>query len=253
MRSKLAVVTGGANGIGQQIVEQLVSHGWDVAFNDLKTTPKAQWMEKQLGKEGRRVLFRTCNVSNKDEVEQFYSDVEETFGVAPSLIINNAGIQTWSGILDLEEMDWDRVIETNLKGSFLNTQIGSKLMIKHKVPGCVINIGSGCNSKAFPKLVDYTASKGGVEMLTKVSALELGEHHIRVNCVAPGGIMIERTANECENYSETWAQISALKRVGTPEDIANAILFLASREASFITGQTLYVDGGVSAKSNWPY
>ncbi|MEM7359040.1 MAG: SDR family oxidoreductase [Pseudomonadota bacterium] len=249
----LAVVTGGADGIGREVVLQLAQRGWDIAFCDLNENEQASSLCELIENSGRCVFFQACDVGDKTQVEKFFIAVEEFYGTAPALVVNNAGVQTWSTLLELQEQDWDRVIDTNLKGSFLTTQIASKLMIKHDIQGSIINIGSGCNSRAFPRLVDYTASKGGVEMFTKVSALELGEYSIRVNCVAPGGVIIERTRKECDNYGEVWSEVSALNRVGTPLDIANAVAFLASEEASFITGQTLHVDGGVSAKSNWPY
>ena len=124
-----------------------------------------------------------------------------------------------------------------------------------KVPlsggGSIVNIGSGCNKLAFPKLVAYTASKGGVEMLTKVSALELGPYGIRVNCVAPGATEIERTKLESANYAESWGGLAPLKRVGTPRDVGQTVVFLASDEASFVTGQTIWVDGGVFSQAPW--
>ena len=181
----------------------------------------------------------------KKEVLKFYDAVVTTFGRAPDLLVNNAGVQTWAPLLELAEEDWDRVIRTNLKGCFLNTQRVAQLMVEQGKRGSIINIGSGCNKVPFPRLVDYTASKGGIEQLTKVSALELGSYGIRVNCVAPGAIELERTKAETPHYAETWAQLAPLKRVGQPMDVAKAVLFLAGDQADFITGQTLNVDGGV--------
>ena len=111
--------------------------------------------------------------------------------------------------------------------------------------GAIVNIGSGCNKIPFRSLVDYTASKGGIEMFTKVAALELGPLGIRVNCVAPGSIEIERTKKELGDYAGMWAKVTPLRRIGTPRDIGLAVVFLASEAASFITGQTLWVDGGL--------
>lgn len=194
-----------------------------------------------------------CDVGVKDEVWAFYGKVMDTFGRAPDLLVNNAGIQTWAPLLELAEADWDRVIRTNLKGCFLNTQRAAQLMVEHGVRGAIINLGSACNKVAFPRLVDYTASKGGIEQFTKVSAVELGPHGIRVNCVAPGAIEHERTKLEAPDYAETWARITPLQRVGTTTDVAQVVHYLATAEAGFVTGQTIYVDGGAFTMPNWPY
>ena len=119
--------------------------------------------------------------------------------------------------------------------------------------GRIVNIGSGCNKIAFPNLVDYTASKGGIEMFTKVAAVELGQYGITVNCVAPGAVEIERTKNEAGDYAGTWAKLTPLGRVGVPADVARAVAFLAGEAAAFITGQTIWVDGGLFSRPNWPY
>jgi NAD(P)-dependent dehydrogenase (short-subunit alcohol dehydrogenase family) len=170
------------------------------------------------------------------------------------LLINNAGIQTWAPLLELDEADWDKTIRTNLKGAFLCIQQAALWMQETPHDDCsIINIGSGANKRPFPKLVDYGASKGGIERLTRVAAVELGPLGIRVNCVAPGAIEIERTQRESPNYAATWSPLTPLRRIGQVTDVADAVVFLASRRASFITGQTLYVDGGLFTQGPWPY
>jgi 3-oxoacyl-[acyl-carrier protein] reductase len=119
--------------------------------------------------------------------------------------------------------------------------------------GRIVNIGSGSNKVAFPKLVDYTASRGGVEMLTKVAAVELGPYQITVNCVAPGAIETERTKTEVQDFAGTWARLTPLGRIGSPLDVGRAVVFFAGESSAFITGQTLWVDGGLFAKPAWPY
>lgn len=250
---KLAVVTGGNSGIGRGIVELLAEEGWSVAISDIGHSAETKDLHKALSLSGCDFLSLDCDVRDKDQVTDFYAKILVEFGVTPDLLVNNAGVQTWSGLLDLKEEDWDKVIGTNLKGTFLNTQIAAQHMVDAGKPGAIINIGSGCNTLGFPNLIDYSASKGGIEMLTKVSAIDLGPKGIRVNCVAPGGVLIERTKMEAPDYAAAWSKISPLRRVGYPQDIANAVSFLASEKAAFITGQTLYVDGGVYSKANWPY
>ena len=168
------------------------------------------------------------------------------------ILVNNAGIQTWAHLLEVSEEEWDRVINTNLKGCFLCTQQAARHMKDHG-GGVIVNIGSGCGKIPFPRLVAYTASKGAIEMFTKVSALELGPYSIRVNCVAPGAIVVERTLQEYPDYAKTWANATPLGRAGTPMDIGRAVAFLASDQASYISGQTIGVDGAAFTKPNWPY
>jgi NAD(P)-dependent dehydrogenase (short-subunit alcohol dehydrogenase family) len=191
-----------------------------------------------------------ADVGIRAEVWQMMDAVAQRFGRF-DILVNNAGVQTWTPLLDVTEDEWDRVIRTNLKGSFLCTQAAATHM-KHHGSGAIVNIGSGCNKIPFPGLVAYTASKGGIEMLTKVCALELAEHRIRVNCVAPGAVEIERTRRELDDYGGTYGRLTPLGRVGTPDDIASAVRFFVSPEASFITGQTIWVDGGLFTQPPWP-
>ena len=144
------------------------------------------------------------------------------------------------------------MIRTNLKGTFLCTQRAAKMMAANRY-GRIINIGSGSNKAPFPNLVDYTASKGGIEMFTRVAAVELGHFGISVNCVAPGTIEIERTKAESPDYAATWAPLTPLGRIGLPSDVGAAVVFLTSPQAGFITGQTLHVDGGLWTQIPWPY
>ena len=166
------------------------------------------------------------------------------------VLVNNAGVQTWTPLLDVTEAEWDLVVDTNLKGCFVCTQAAARQM-KTQGRGAIVNIGSGCNKIPFPRLVAYTASKGGIEMLTKVAAVELGPLGIRVNCVAPGAIEVERTKLEVADYAATFARLAPLGRVGVPTDIADAVVFLVSDAASFVTGQTLWVDGGLFSQPPW--
>src|SRR5260370_5912578 len=160
------------------------------------------------------------------------------------ILVNNSGIQTFSPLLDLPEEDWDRVIRTNLKGCFVCTQRVGRIM-RQNGGGRIINLGSGANKTAFPGLSSYTASRGAIEMFTKVAAAELGAFGITVNCVAPGAIEIERTKRETPDYAGTWGRLTPLGRVGTPADVARVIVFFASDAAEFVTGQTLLVGGGL--------
>lgn len=249
--TKSAVVTGGNDGLGREMVLALARLGWDVAFNYITGADRAESLVAEVEAIGRRALALQSDVGIKADVDAFYTAVGD-WGGSPDVLVNNAGVQTWSPLLDLAEEDWDRVIRTNLKGCFLNTQAAARRMVAAGTGGAIVNLGSGCNRLAFPRLVDYTASKGGIEQFTKVAALELGPHGIRVNCVAPGAIETERTRAETSDYAGQWSPLTPLRRVGTVADVAAAVVWLAGPESSFVSGQTLLVDGGVFSQAVWP-
>jgi NAD(P)-dependent dehydrogenase (short-subunit alcohol dehydrogenase family) len=251
LSNKTALITGASKGIGKGIALELAREGCDVAVNFHSDRAGAEATANEIRGMGRDAFIVGADVAVSVDVERMFNAVLERFPRL-DILVNNAGVQTWKALLDLEEREWDRVLDTNLKGCFMCTQRAARHMNYYHA-GRVINIGSGCNKVAFPHLVDYTASKGGIEMFTKVAAVELGPSGITVNCVAPGAIEIERTKEEAGDYAGTWAKLTPLGRVGTPLDVARAVAFLASDKADFITGQTLWVDGGLFCKPAWPY
>jgi len=153
----------------------------------------------------------------------------------------------------LAEEDWDRTMRTNLKGTFLCTQVGGRILRDQGDGGSIINIGSGANREPFLNLADYCASKGGLDQLTRVSACELGRYRIRVNCVAPGAIEIERTKEESDDYAGTWSALTPMGRIGYPSDVGRMVVHLADDASDFVTGQYILVDGGLWTKTHWPY
>ena len=249
--SKTALVTGASKGIGKGIALELARAGGNVAVNYNSDRAGAEATVAEIRGMGREAFAIQANVGLAADVERMFSQTFQGF-TRLDILVNNAGVQTWKPLLELTEAEWDRTIATNLKGCFLCTQRAARHM-REQGSGHIVNIGSGCNKVAFPNLVDYTASKGGIEMFTKVAAVELGRYHITVNCVAPGAVEIERTKNEAGDYAGTWAKLTPLGRVGQPVDVARAVVFLASDAAEFITGQTLWVDGGLFSKPSWPY
>jgi 3-oxoacyl-[acyl-carrier protein] reductase len=246
-----ALVTGANTGIGKVIVAKLAGAGYDVAVNFKDDPAGAEKIAHDLQRQGGcRALSVYADVGNRTEVEAMFQTVLDRFGRLDALV-NNAGVQVWKPLLEVEESEWDLVIDTNLKGCFLCTQCAARHM-KASGSGAIVNIGSGCSKVPFPNLSAYTASKGGIEMLTRCAAVELGPLGIRVNCVAPGAIETERTKREMAEFSNSWAAITPLRRIGTPEDVASAVEFLLSDAASFINGQTVWVDGGVFTQAVWP-
>jgi 3-oxoacyl-[acyl-carrier protein] reductase len=249
----LAIVTAGVSALGRAMVRGLAGAGHDLAFTHLGAEDAARDLAAEVQGLGRRAIFAECDAGDEAAVEAFHARAQDWAGVAPAVLVNNAGVQTWAPLLDLSIRDWDRVMATNLRGTFLNTRAAARAMTAAGQGGAIINLGSGCNKLAFPRLVDYTASKGGIEQFTKVAAVELGPHGIRVNCLAPGAIATERTAAEAPDYAGIWSPVTPLRRVGTPEDLVGPLLFLVSDAAAFVTGQTLWVDGGAFSQANWPY
>ncbi|MFN4154809.1 MAG: SDR family NAD(P)-dependent oxidoreductase [Paracoccaceae bacterium] len=248
-----AIITAGPSAIGRSMATALAGAGYDVGFTHLGAAAAAADLVRRVEALGRRARSWEADAGDEAAVHRFHAEAADWCGEAPDVLVNNAGIQTWAGLLDLRADQWDAVMHTNLRGTFLNTQAAGRAMVAAGKGGSIVNLGSGCNKLAFPGLVDYTASKGGIEQFTKSAAVELGPHGIRVNCIAPGAIATERTAAEAGDYAGTWAKVTPLRRVGTPDDIAGPLVFLCSDAASFITGQTLWVDGGVFSQATWPY
>jgi 3-oxoacyl-[acyl-carrier protein] reductase len=249
---QVALVTGASRGIGKEIALELARNGYRVAvnyFNDPTTLVEATVAEIRAVK--AEVLPVQADIRSSSQVTAMFEKVIGTFG-SLNLLVNNAGVQTWKPLLQVDEEEWDLVLDTNLKGCFLCTQQAARHMKDHG-GGSIVNLGSGCNKLAFPSLVAYTASKGGIEMFTKNAAVELGPYGIRVNCIAPGSIESERTRAEDPDYAGTWSKLTPLGRVGTAADIAPTVVFLASKGASFISGQTIWIDGALFSRAPWPY
>ena len=249
---KTALVTGASRGIGKEIALELARNGYRVAvnyFND--PAPMVDATMAEIHAVQPTCIAVQADIRSSAQVAAMFSDVIAAFDHL-DLLVNNAGVQTWKPLLEVTEEEWDLVINTNLKGCFLCTQQAARCMKDHG-GGSIVNLGSGCNKLAFPSLVAYTASKGGIEMFTKEAAVELGQYGIRVNCIAPGSIESERTRQEDPDYAGTWSKLTPLGRVGTAADIAPTVVFLASPDASFISGQTIWIDGALFTKAQWPY
>lgn len=246
-----ALVTGSNSGVGKGIALELAAAGCNVIVNFLDDSIGAEQTLSEIAALGVKSWAIRGDVGLSQDVERIFGELRERVPRL-NLLVNNAGVQTFAPLLELSEADWDRDIRTNLKGCFLCTQAAGRMM-KSQKSGCIINIGSGCNKHPFPRLVSYTASKGGIEQFTKAAAIELAEFGIRVNCVAPGAILTERTSREASDYEATWSKATPLGRTGTPRDVGKAVVFLASDDASYISGQTLWVDGAAFTLPNWPY
>jgi NAD(P)-dependent dehydrogenase (short-subunit alcohol dehydrogenase family) len=248
--NQVALVTGASKGVGRGIAVGLAKAGWSIGVNYRADLEGAQRTADLVREQGVQAWLLAGDVGNSSDVTSIFEQLDAQAGRLDALV-NNAGVQTWAPLLDLSEEDFDRTIRTNLKGCFLCTKQAAQRMVK--TGGSIVNIGSGANKTPFPNLLDYCASKGGIDQMTRVCAVELGAHQIRVNCVAPGAIEIERTREEDPDYAGTWGGITPLGRVGQVDDVAAAVVFLCGESSLFVTGQTLFVDGGLWTQGVWPY
>ena len=243
LTGKIALVTGASRGIGRSIALALAEAGADVAINYSGSEAAAAGTAQAVEAFGRRSLVLKANVGKTDEFEAMVKQVVETFGVI-DILVNNAGITRDNLIMRMKEEEFDQVIETNLKGVFNGIKAVSRPMMKQR-SGRIINISSVVGVLGNPGQANYVAAKAGVIGLTKASARELASRGITVNCVAPGFIQTDMTDKLTEDVKTKLAGDIPLARLGDPQDIAAAVRFLASGAASYMTGQTIHVDGGM--------
>jgi NAD(P)-dependent dehydrogenase (short-subunit alcohol dehydrogenase family) len=247
LENKVAIVTGAAGGIGLAIARRFVADGAKVVIADVDDQ-RGEAAEAELKALGE-ARYVHCNVAEKLDVRNLVAATLDAFGDI-DVLVNNAGIVVGGELLELDEADFDRVIDVNLKGAFLCTQaVGRHMVDKVKEggkPGVIINMSSVNAVFAIANQVPYSVSKGGLNQLTKVSALSLAPHGIRVNAIGPGSIMTEMLAsvNADKAARDRILSRTPLGRVGEPEEIAGVAAFLASDDASYVTGQTIYADGG---------
>lgn len=245
LEGKVSLVTGARQGIGKTIALSFAREGSTVIVNDVDLS-EANAVAAEIDKLGGRALAIKADVSRSQEVKHMVKEAIRSFGKI-DVLVNNAGIQTERAFLRLSKKEWQRVLDVNLKGVFLCSQAVAREMIKQG-GGKIINISSIHQFRPRSNIAHYAASKGGVMMLSKVMALELARYKINVNCLAPGAI--ETTMNQAvldsRELKDKMSSQIPWGRMGTTEDVAKAALFLASADAEYITGSTIYVEGGLS-------
>lgn len=238
LQNKVAIVTGAGQGIGQGIAVRLAKEGCFVVVSDLNETNAQKTADLITQSEGKAIAIK-CDVSKKEDVLDLIAKTMANFKQI-DILINNAGIYPFKSFLEMTEDDWEKVLNVNLKSVFLTSQAAAKVMEEGSK---IVNVSSIASIIGFQGLTHYCASKGGVNGFVRALALELASKRINVNAVAPGAIKTPGAASNAEQEKQTIAAIP-LARMGDPLDIANAVLFLASKEADYITGQVLVVDGG---------
>jgi 3-oxoacyl-[acyl-carrier protein] reductase len=240
--NRVALITGGARGIGREIALAFAREGSDVVIGDVNLQ-EAEKTAQDIEALGRKSLAVELDVTNFIKVEAAVNKILDKF-TKIDILVNNAGITKDGLLLRMGESDWDAVIAVNLKGTFNCTKAVSKVMIKQR-SGKIVNIASIIGIIGNPGQANYSASKAGIIALTKTSAKELASRNININAVAPGFIQTDMTAKLPDELKQKMLGSIPLNKFGTPVDVANLCVFLASEEAAYITGQTIVVDGGM--------
>jgi NAD(P)-dependent dehydrogenase (short-subunit alcohol dehydrogenase family) len=245
LAGRTALVTGAANGIGEASARRLAADGARVVLTDIEQDRLAA-VTQSITASGAEAIHFELDVCHRDPIQKVFDAVTAQWGV-PDIVAHIAGTVAYHHYLDITDEDWQRVINVNLTGTFLVTQIAARAMVKAGIPGAIVIMASTNGLVGEEDLAAYNASKFGVVGLTKTMAIDLARHHIRVNSVNPGLIKTRLNRSTWENPAQLQAyedQRIPMRRMGTPEEVAACVAFLASDEASFITGHSLVVDGG---------
>jgi len=244
LEGKTALITGAARGIGRAIALRFAEEGADIAFTDLVHDEHVKSLEKELSGMGIKGIGYASNASKFDETQEVVRQILEEFGRI-DVLVNNAGITRDTLLMRMTEEQWDAVIEVNLKSVFNLTKSVQPAMLKQRA-GSIINMSSVVGVSGNAGQGNYAASKAGIIGFTKSVAKEVGSRGIRCNAIAPGFIITEMTDKLSEEVRNQWIQLIPLKRGGTPEDVANTALFLASDLSSYVSGQVIQVCGGMN-------
>ena len=243
LKDKVAIVTGASRGIGKSIAEKLANNGCRVVIISRKIEDLNKVKDKI---NSSKILCYECDTTNQNKFKEIIKEIYDKFG-SIDILINNAGITRDKLLLRLNEKEWDEVINVNLKGYYNTIKIVSRYMLKNR-SGKIINISSVIGQIGNSGQSNYAASKAGVEGMTRALAVELGVKNINVNCIAPGYIQTEMTEKLDKHIIDDMKNNTPLNRLGLSEDVANLVCFLSSELSSYITGQIINVDGGMTIK-----
>jgi 3-oxoacyl-[acyl-carrier protein] reductase len=243
LEGKVALVTGASRGIGRGIANKLAEHGATVCFTYLSSVEKGQELEAELQANGVKAKGFRSDAADTKQAEDLIAAIVAEFGTI-DIVVNNAGITRDNLLMRMSEEQWDEVLRVNLKSVFNVTKAVQRPMLKQRA-GSIINVSSVVGRSGNAGQANYAASKAGMLGFTKSIARELGSRNIRCNAICPGFIESEMTGELDSKVTDAWVEQIPLKRMGTAEDVANLVLFLASDLSAYITGQTINVDGGM--------
>jgi NAD(P)-dependent dehydrogenase (short-subunit alcohol dehydrogenase family) len=246
---KVALVTGASKGIGRALALGLAREGAHVVVNFQTDQAGAESAVREIVALGRESIAVQADIARVDQVDGLFRAVSARFGRV-DVLVNNAAVTGWGDLFAMSEADWDRVVDTNLKGTFFCCQKAARLMLDSG--GSIINVSTNCAELGVKNLAAYAASKGGIQALTKQLAVELAPYRIRVNTLAPGPTVVERNLKDDPHYDETWGRVVPLGRAARPEEMVGAAAFFASDDSAFVTGQILFVDGGWTVAGRLP-
>ena len=250
LTNKVAIITGSSKGIGKGIAVRFAQEGAKVVINSRSEGNETAEALQEVDAQGGEGVVIPADVSQTDELKNLIAATVKHFGKV-DVLVNNAGVEKSTPFVEVTEEDYDFVLNVNLKGAFFATQLMARHLIETSRPGSIIMISSVHEDLPFPNFAPYCASKGGMRMLTRTLAIELAEHGIRVNGVAPGAIATPMNKSLTENPEKLKKVLGniPLKRLGQPEDVAGVAAFLASDDSAYVTGSTYFVDGGLT----WNY
>lgn len=240
---KVAFITGGTRGIGKEVALKFAENGYDIVINYVSDRTDVEKLKKELEEKNIKALILKADVTNREQIEELAKQAIEEFGRI-DVLVNNAGITKDNLLIRMSEEEFDKVIEVNLKGTYIVTKVVTKYMMKKRA-GSIINLSSVVGVSGNAGQVNYSASKAGIIGFTKSIAKELSSRNIRANAVAPGFIETDMTAVLSDNIKENIHNQIPLKRMGTAKEVASLIYFLGSEESSYITGQVINIDGGM--------
>lgn len=251
LSGKTVLITGASKGIGRALALGCAREGADVILNYNSDRAGAESAATEIRTLGRRAIVVRANLARVPQINRMFAQARKQF---PRLdvLINNAGLTGWASFFDTTEEKWDEVLDTNLKGTFFCSLAAARWMRETKTAGSIVNVSTQCAQLAVRNLVAYGTSKAGIHGLTKQLAIELASFGIRVNTFAPGPVNVERNLRDDPDYRDAWGAMIPLGRTADVDEMIGPAVFLASRESSYVTGQTFYVDGGWTVQGMVP-